>query len=61
MLLFEKLIATQMVKKFFSFYGSKMFLGLLGTRPFIKTSFHTLLHLHLTASIDSTHFSTGIL
>jgi hypothetical protein len=29
LLFFEKLIATQLVKKCFSFHGNKMFLGLL--------------------------------
>jgi hypothetical protein len=69
MLLFEKVIATHLVEKFFSFHGTKMFIGPLDsvlsqTNPvsihvpdlFIKTPFHTLLHLHLTSSMDSTHF-----
>lgn len=68
MLLFEKLIATQLVKKFFSFLGTKMLIGPLDsvlsqTKPvsihvpdlFIKTPFHTLFHLHLTVLMDSTH------
>jgi len=68
MLLFENLIAIQMVKKFFSFHGTKMIIGpsnsvLSQTKSvsihvsdlFIKTPFHTLLHLHLTILMDSTH------
>jgi hypothetical protein len=54
-------VAPHLVKKFFSFRGTKMFIGPLDSvlnqtktvcihvpDLFIKTPFHTLLHLHLT-------------